>query len=88
MRRLARRLIWQVRTPENAMHRNNQRLLHEIVVVVVLKLALITALWWAFIRDHKVEVDVGRMAVHVTAGTQPGDDNNPDGETDGHRTTR
>ncbi len=70
------------------MHRNDQRLLHEIVVVVVLKLALITALWWTFIRDHKVEVDVGRMAVRVTAGAHPGDDNNPDGETDGHRATR
>ncbi|THF63341.1 cytochrome oxidase putative small subunit CydP [Pseudothauera rhizosphaerae] len=61
----------------------DRKLLREIVVVVVLKLLLITALWWAFIRDHRVEVDVQRMAVHAS-GTSTGGLPNPDGETDGH----
>lgn len=62
----------------------DRKLLREIVVVVVLKLVLITALWWAFIRGHQVEVDVQRMVAHTSAGGLP----NPDGETDGHRATR
>ncbi|WP_068636690.1 cytochrome oxidase putative small subunit CydP [Thauera butanivorans] len=65
----------------------DRKLLREIVVVVVLKLVLITALWWAFIRGHQVEVDVQRMVAH-TSGTSAGGLPNPDGETDGHRATR
>ncbi|WP_114649437.1 cytochrome oxidase putative small subunit CydP [Pseudothauera hydrothermalis] len=63
---------------------SDRKLLREIVVVVVLKLVLIAALWWGFIRDHKVEVDSARMAVHAAGGLQQPDD----GETDGHRATR
>ena len=45
----------------------DQGLLRHIVVVVVIKLVLITALWWAFIRDAKVAVDPGAMAAQVVA---------------------
>ena len=45
----------------------DQGLLRHIVVVVVIKLVLITALWWAFIRDSKVAVDPGAMAAQVVA---------------------
>jgi len=63
---------------------SDRKLLREIVVVVALKLVLIAALWWVFIRDHKVEVDAARMAVHAAEGLQQPDD----GETDGNRATR
>lgn len=66
------------------MQASDRKLLHEIVVVVVLKLVLITALWWVFIHDHKVEVDTARMAVHAAGDVQQPDD----GETNGHRATR
>lgn len=75
--------MWDV-PPEKDMQASDRKLLHEIVVVVVLKLVLITALWWVFIHDHKVEVDTARMAVHATGGVQQPDD----GETNGHRATR
>jgi hypothetical protein len=36
------------------MNPTDRRLVREITLVIVLKLILITALWWAFIRDAKV----------------------------------
>ena len=45
----------------------DRRLVREITVVIVVKLILITALWWAFIRDAKVAVDPGAMAAQVVA---------------------
>ena len=44
------------------------RLLRHLTVAVLLKLAVLTALWWAFIRDVRVEVDTERAAAHVGAG--------------------
>ena len=38
-----------------------RRLRREIVVVLVLKLILLTALWLAFVRDARVEVGAERM---------------------------
>jgi len=49
------------------MHPTDRRLVREITLVIVLKLILITALWWAFIRDAKVAVDPGAMAAQVVA---------------------
>ena len=49
------------------MHPTDRRLVREITLVIVLKLILITALWWAFIRDAKVPVDPGTMAAQVVA---------------------
>ncbi|MDI3490496.1 MAG: hypothetical protein RBS10_05810 [Thauera propionica] len=46
---------------------SDQGLLRHLTLVVVIKLALITALWWAFIRDAKVTVDPGAMAAQVVA---------------------
>lgn len=42
-------------------------LLRHLTLAIVIKLALITALWWAFIRDAKVAVDAGAMAAQVLA---------------------
>lgn len=49
------------------MKRSDQILLRHLTLVVVIKLALITALWWAFIRDVKVAVDTGAMAAQMVA---------------------
>ncbi|ENO90026.1 cytochrome oxidase putative small subunit CydP [Thauera linaloolentis] len=45
----------------------DQGLLRHLVLVVLLKLALITALWWAFVRDAHVTVDATTMARQVSA---------------------
>lgn len=44
---------------------SDHTLLRHLIFVVVIKIALITALWWAFIRDAKVAVDPGAMAAQV-----------------------
>ena len=49
------------------MNPTDRRLVREITLLIVLKLILITALWWAFIRDAKVAVDPGAMAAQVVA---------------------
>ena len=40
----------------------DRKLLHEIVVVVVLKLAVLVVLWNAFVRNERVSVDAARVA--------------------------
>ena len=47
------------------MNTTDRRLVREITMVIVIKLMLITALWWAFIRDAKVPVDPSAMAAQV-----------------------
>ena len=49
------------------MNPTDRRLVRDITVVIVVKLILITVLWWAFIRDAKVAVDPGAMAAQVVA---------------------
>ena len=49
------------------MNPTDRRLVREITLVIVLKLILITALWWAFIRDAKVAVDPGARATRIVA---------------------
>lgn len=44
----------------------DQGLLRHIVVVVVVKLVLITALWWVFVRDARVAVDPAAMAAQIS----------------------
>ena len=46
---------------------SDQGLLRHLTLVLVIKLVLITALWWVFIRDAKVAVDPGAMAAQVLA---------------------
>ena len=43
------------------------RLLRHLVIAVALKLAVLVALWWAFVRDERVSVDVDRAAAHLGA---------------------
>jgi hypothetical protein len=41
------------------------RLVRHLAIAVVLKLVVLTALWWAFVRDERVGVDVDRAAAHM-----------------------
>lgn len=43
----------------------DRHLRKEIVVILIVKLIAITALWWAFIRDARVNVDVAETARHM-----------------------
>jgi len=45
----------------------DRKLLREIVIVVILKLVVLTGLWWAFVRDARVTVDAAAVAVQVSA---------------------
>ncbi|GJI97816.1 hypothetical protein RugamoR57_45340 [Duganella caerulea] len=45
----------------------DQRLLRHLAVAVLLKLALLAVLWWAWVRDAGVDVDAGAMADRVGA---------------------
>lgn len=46
------------------MNQRDRRLRREIVAILIVKLIAITALWWSFIRDARVTVDVPAAARH------------------------
>lgn len=39
-----------------------QRLLRHLVIAVILKLVVLTLLWWLFIREARVSVDADQLA--------------------------
>ncbi|MFN4065395.1 MAG: cytochrome oxidase putative small subunit CydP, partial [Parazoarcus communis] len=43
----------------------DRRLVRDLVWVVILKLIVITALWWGFVREFRVPVDHDAMAVQL-----------------------
>lgn len=53
------------------MNLSDQGLLRHLVVVVLIKLILITTLWWVFIRESRVSVDTAAMAAQVSTSTPP-----------------
>ena len=54
------------------MTQTDRKLLRELTVVVVLKFIVLTALWFAFVRDQRVSVDAEHAAAVVTAPSVPG----------------
>jgi hypothetical protein len=52
---------------------DSTRLVRHLIAAVLVKLALLTALWWLFVRDHRVPVDAGAAAAHLVtpAGGAP-----------------
>lgn len=48
-------------------NRTDRKLLRELVVVVLLKLIVLIALWFAFVRDQRVSVDAERVAAVVAS---------------------
>ena len=47
------------------MQTDPDRLVRHLAIAVALKLVVLTALWWAFVRDERVGVDVDRAAAHM-----------------------
>lgn len=45
---------------------SDQQLLRRLAVAITIKLVLLTALWWLFIRDVRVHVESREMAQRVT----------------------
>ncbi|MEO6353543.1 MAG: cytochrome oxidase putative small subunit CydP [Burkholderiaceae bacterium] len=48
------------------MTRNDQRLLRHLIIAVLIKLVVLTALWWVFVRDADVSVDTERVAEKIS----------------------
>jgi hypothetical protein len=47
------------------------RLLRHLAIAVTVKLALLAALWWLFVRDEQVQVDADRTAARLVTQTGP-----------------
>jgi hypothetical protein len=41
------------------------RLVRHLAIAIAVKLALLAALWWIFVRDHSTTVDAQAAAAHV-----------------------
>jgi hypothetical protein len=48
---------------------NDKRLLRHLIIAVLIKLVVLTALWWLFIRDARVSVDSERVADKISGAT-------------------
>lgn len=48
-------------------HLSDRRLVRELAVILVVKIMLITAIWWAFFRGEQVPVDPGVMAAQAVS---------------------
>lgn len=52
-------------------------LLRDIGVVLVLKLVVLSALWWSFVRDQRVEVQADQPALPWMATATPSAESQP-----------
>jgi hypothetical protein len=62
--RLAR---WHGTCGAASMSPSDKRLLRHLAIAVLIKLVLLTALWWLFIRDARVSVDVDDVAGKINS---------------------
>ena len=53
------------------MTRNEQRLWPQLTIAVAVKLALLAALWWCWVRDASVRVDAEQVAAQMAAPPWP-----------------
>jgi hypothetical protein len=49
----------------SGMTRDESRLVRHLAIAILVKLALLVALWWVFVRDHRVDAD--RAASQISA---------------------
>lgn len=52
---------------EVRMNRDDSRLLRHLGLAVAVKLAVIAALWWVFVRDRTVDASSEQTAAHLMA---------------------
>jgi hypothetical protein len=53
---------------------DESRLVRHLALAVALKLVVLGALWWVFVRDGRVDVDASRAAARIaTPGTTNGE---------------
>jgi len=53
------------------MDTRDRHLLRKLAAVLLLKLLVLTALWWGFVRDQRVPVDAARAALQVLGDPGP-----------------
>ena len=53
------------------MNPDGSRLVRHLSVAVALKLAVLAALWWVFIRDQAVDADSEQTASHFAISAAP-----------------
>jgi hypothetical protein len=46
----------------------DRRLLRHLVAAVTVKLVLLTAIWWGFVRDERVSIDSEAAGARIGAG--------------------
>lgn len=49
------------------MNHADRRLFRHLLIVVLVKLVVLTILWWTFVREARVSVDPERAAARITA---------------------
>jgi hypothetical protein len=45
----------------------DRRLLRQLIIAVLIKILVLTVLWWVFVRDERVEVDGDGVADRISA---------------------
>jgi hypothetical protein len=54
---------------EDGMTPADRRLLRQLIIAVLIKIIVLTALWWLFVRDERIEVDGDGVADRITGTT-------------------
>ena len=62
---MARFLITKVGKTLTSMKLQDKTLLKKLALALVIKLVLLAALWWGFVRDQRVAVDGGAAAAQL-----------------------
>ena len=67
--RFAPRTASQIWRPNvQLMNPRDRNLARKIALVMLLKLALLLALWWSFVREQRVTVDADKVAAQLLQG--------------------
>jgi hypothetical protein len=66
---MARFLEYRLQT-RHAMDLRDHFLLRKLAVVLVIKLVILTGLWWGFVREQRVAVDTDAVASQML-GSRP-----------------
>jgi len=53
------------------MNRGDQRLVRHLAMAVAVKLALLAALWWLFVREASIPLTAEATAAHIARPTSP-----------------